>query len=141
MFKSLFDEIAKKNDFCKSFGGWYLKNNNNIVVLELQKSSYSNSYYLNVKIFIQGLFGKTYSIEKALIKSSSGIFTKQIRDIDILNLELDISQEKRDIELNNLFVQTISPFVAKCLSLEGIKELIKEDALVLLPAVKKELGW
>jgi hypothetical protein len=140
-FKSLFDKIAKKYGFRSSFGGWYIKNDNIIVILELQKSSFSNSYYLNIKIFIQGLFGKTYSIDKALVKSSSGIFTKQLRDMDVLNLEINMTDEQRKFELEILFRDILVPFVTKSLSLDGLKELTKEGVLVLLPAVKKELDW
>jgi Domain of unknown function (DUF4304) len=71
-FKKLFDQVAKANDFKKAFGGWYKETSECIAVLELQKSNFGNYYQLNIKIFIQGIFERTYSPNKDLIKSSMG---------------------------------------------------------------------
>lgn len=63
-FKSLFGSIAKENGFLQAFGGWYKESSECIAILELQKSKYGDYYMLNIKIFIQGAFDRSYSPTK-----------------------------------------------------------------------------
>ena len=138
-FKNIFDEIAKTNGFSKAFGGWYKESSECIAVLELQKSSFGNNYYLNIKIFIQGAFDRTYMPTKDLIKSSIGHITNQIRDKDILDFDKPMSDTMCKQELENLFMESIKPFTDKALSKKGVKELEAQEKIFLLPAVKAEL--
>ena len=139
-FKKLFGEVAKPNSFESAFGGWFKSSSESIVVLELQKSSFSNSYYLNIKIFIQGAFERIYTPNKDLIKSSMGHITSQIRDKEILDLDESINDEKRKADLAKLFSDFIVPFTDKALSKSGIRELAEKGEITLLPAVKEELA-
>lgn len=139
-FKVIFGEIAKANDFKKAFGGWYKENSECIAVLELQKSNFSDSYYLNIKIFIQGAFGRIYTPNKDLIRSSMGHITNQIRDKDILNFDELMDDEKRLENLGKLFSDLIVPFTDKTLSKSGIREFVEKGIITLLPAVKEELA-
>lgn len=138
-FKKIFGGVAKSNGFESAFGGWFKASAESIVVLELQKSSFANSNYLNVKVFIQGAFDRTYTPNKDLIKSSMGHITNQIRDEEILRFDASMDQEKRKEKLEQLFDEFILPFSDKVLSKSGIKELSDKGEITLLPAVKEEL--
>ena len=59
-FRKLFNEIAKNNGFEPAFGGWFKESDECIVALYLQKSNFGNYYELNIKTFVQGLFGNLY---------------------------------------------------------------------------------
>ena len=59
-FKNVFEKVAKANNFEKAFGGWFKESTECIVVLCLQKSNFGDYYELNIKIFIQGMFGNKY---------------------------------------------------------------------------------
>lgn len=74
-FKKIFGEIAKKNGFERAYEGWFKESPEVILVLDLQKSNFGNNYYLNVKLFVQGTFGNTYSKSKKLIKTDGAIFS------------------------------------------------------------------
>lgn len=139
-FKKVFGEVAKSNGFESAFGGWFKDSAESIVVLELQKSSFANSSYLNVKVFIQGAFDRTYTPNKDLIKSSMGHITNQIRDKEILNFDEPMDDEKRKEKLEQLFGEFIVPFADKALSKSGIRELAEKRVITLLPAVKEELA-
>ena len=67
-FKKLFGEVAKSRGFENAFGGWFIDSPESIVVLDLQKSNYEDYYEMNLKIYIQGMFGNFYSRNKDLIK-------------------------------------------------------------------------
>ena len=139
-FKKIFGEVAKANEFESAFGGWFRESAESIIVLELQKSSFSNSNYLNIKVFIQGAFERTYTPNKDLIKSSTGHITNQIRDKEILDFDNSMNNEKRKEELEQLFSEFIVPFADKALSKSGIKELAEKGEITLLFAVKEELA-
>ena len=138
-FKNIFDGIAKTNGFSKAFGGWYKESGECIAILELQKSNFADSFYLNIKIFIQGAFGRTYTPSKDLVKSSMGHITHQIRDTDILDFDTSMDDVKRKERVENLFSEFIVPFTNKALSRSGIRELADKGEVFLLPAVKAEL--
>ena len=139
-FKSLFDDVAKKNDFERAFGGWFLDSSECIIVLDLQKSNFGNYFDLNIKIFIQGIFG-TYVKGKDLVKKYPGaIFLRQPKYYnDLFDLETPIEEDKRLQKLEELFREFIKPFTTKALSRQGIRELEAQGKISLLPAVKAEL--
>lgn len=71
-FKKLFGEVAKSNGFERAFGGWFKDSVESIVVLDLQKSNFGDYYEMNIKIYVQGIFGNSYSKNKDLVKKDTG---------------------------------------------------------------------
>ncbi len=140
-FKIVFGDIAKLNGFEQAFGGWFKDSNECIIVLDLQKSYYSNLYYLNVKIFIQGMFGNTYRRSKDMVKKDLGdIFTRSPQRLnDPLDIENPMSDEERKTKLKTLFNEFIIPFTQKAMSVSGINELEAQGIISILPAVKERL--
>ena len=96
-FKKEFCTTAKKYGFRTAFGCCYKESSECLFVLELQKSNYSNLYYLNLKTYIQGVFGIRYTIHKDYLKKDMGdIFNRQPPEYSsIFDLEVDTPNEKR----------------------------------------------
>lgn len=139
-FKYLFNNISKNNGFESAFGGWFKESSECIAVLELQKSNFGKKYYLNIKIFIQGAFNRTYERSKELVQNPMGHITNQIRDEDVLNLGSTMSVETRKENLENLFNKIIVPYTETALTKLGIREMVKKGNIFLPPAVKDELA-
>lgn len=141
-FKKLFGEMAKIHGFESAFGGWFQDSSESMVVLDLQKSNYGDYYEMNLKIYIQGMFGNSYSRSKDLVKKDIGdIFTRQPPKYkSVLDFDEPMEDEKRKTGLAMLFSDFIVPFTNKALSKSGIKELAGKGKITLLPAVKEELG-
>jgi hypothetical protein len=141
-FKTVFGEVAKAHDFKKAFSGWYKESPECLSILELQKSNFGNYYQLNIKIFIQGVFEKTYLPSKDLIKSSMGHVnsseTKEYKNVFDFDEPMDDSI--REERLKELFEKHIVPFTNKTLSKSGVKELAEKGEIFLLPAIKEELA-
>ena len=137
--KKVFDQIAKANGFEKSFGSWFKKSDDCIAVIKLQKSSFGNSYYINIKVFIQGVFEESYVPNKDLIKSGIGHINQQIRDLDILDFDVSIDNNDRIKRTGSLFSESIAPFVNMSLSKISIKDSYHQGEIFLLPAVKEKL--
>ena len=71
-FKINFNDEALKIGFTKAYSGWFKESLEVIAVLHLQKSNFSRSYYLNIKLFIKGLFGRNLAKSKQLVKTECG---------------------------------------------------------------------
>lgn len=140
-FENIFDGIAISNSFEKAFGGWFKESDECVVVLDLQKSSFADYYELNIKIFVQGIFGNTYVKDQDLMRKHIGdIFTRQPKEYkDVFDFEISIDGDKRKRELEELFSEFIRPFTDKALSRHGLKELAAQEKIFLLPAIKMEL--
>ncbi len=133
--------MAKSNDFESAFSGWFKESNECVVVLDLQKSNYGNYYELNIKTFIQGMFGRHYTKCKDLVKNDTGhFFGRQPKEYNcVLDLDSQIDDDLRRAKLDSLFKDFIVPTTNKTLTRAGLGELAK-SGVFLLPAVKKELG-
>jgi Domain of unknown function (DUF4304) len=141
-FKNIFDDIAKRNGFEKAFGGWFKESTECIAVLDLQKSNFGDYYELNIKIFVQCMFGNRYTKSKDLVKRHTGdIFTRQPNEYkDVLDFDTSMNFDRRKDKLEVLFSEFIVPFTDKSLSRLGLKELAEQEKIFLLSAVKKELA-
>lgn len=141
-FKKLFGEVAKSNGFESAFGGWFRDSAECIIVLNLQKSNFGDYYEMNIKIYIQGIFGNNFSRSKNLVKKDIGdIFTRQPHEYKALfDFDEPMGDEDRKASLAKLFSDFIIPFTDKALLKSGIKELADKGKITLLPAVKEELG-
>jgi len=140
-FKALFNEIAEAYGFKSCFGGWYKESKECIVVLDLQKSGYGNYYELNIKTYIQGVFGNRYEISKDLVKKYMGnVFTRPPKEYNnVLDLDSIVDGSERKKLLEILFINFIVPETSNALTRAGIIEEAKKG-LFLTPAIKKELG-
>lgn len=140
--KKEFDFLAKANGFEKDFEGWFKISNETILVIELQKSNFGNMYYVNIKLFIQGVFGNIYKKCKRLVKIDVGNIFFRVPDkySCFLDLEAPLDDQERKLGLKEMFNNFIAPFSDKASTREGIKALYNEGEIFILPAVKEELG-
>ncbi|MBS0615331.1 MAG: hypothetical protein JSR58_02110 [Verrucomicrobia bacterium] len=140
-FKNLFKKIAENHGFTSAFNGWCKESEDCLFIMDLQKSNFGNFYHLNLKTFIKGIFGRTYSIGKDLVKKDMGqIFRQQPPEFDrYLNLETIMDNAKREQGIETLFTQFILPYSKSVSTLEDIQHSAQAGHLHLLPAVDKEL--
>jgi len=140
-FKKVFSNEAKSHGFESAFGGWFKTGEECIVVLDLQKSNFGDYYQLMIKVYIQGMFGNTYSISKDLVKKESGdVFRGEPPNYEgVFNFDEPMDDEMRKERLAKLFSEFIVPFTDKVLSRQGLKELAAKEEVFLLPAVKVQL--
>lgn len=140
-FKKSFCTIAKQYGFKTAFGCCYKESSECLFVMELQKSNYSNLYYLNLKTYVQGVFSKGYVVHKDYLKKYMGnVFNRLTPQYSsIFDMESEMSDEARLEKLNACFNEFIIPYSEKNLSVSGIRELSKSNDLKLTSTVKDEL--
>lgn len=138
--KKVLGKIAADNGYSTAHGIWYKESTDCIFTLSLQKSNFGNYFYLNLKIFIRGIFGKEYKIDKALKNDVGDIFRRSPKEYDqYLDFDIELADDSRISSIKKLFQEFINPFVENALKIEGIFELEKSGEVFLLPAVKGEL--
>ena len=137
-FKKLFGDVAKSRGFHFIHGFWYIESEECIITLELQKSNYSDLYYLNIETFVHGLFGEHYVKNKALLRKVGTVSLrppskyKNFLDLEVIT---DLQESRQGFE--SLFDEYILPFASQGLSRKGILEL--PDAFkVGIPGIAKE---
>ncbi len=143
LFKQIFGEVARTHGFESAYGIWFKENAECISVLELQKSNYGNYYQLNIKVYVQGVFGRVYKKNKDLINKYGGDILsgepKEYRPIfDLDNTLLD-ENERRE-KLADLFACYIVDFVEKTSTKTGILEMAEKKKVFLTPAINEEIN-
>ncbi|MCW3111005.1 MAG: hypothetical protein JWQ09_5511 [Segetibacter sp.] len=139
-FKKTVAILAKKNGFEHS-KWWFKESTECIIALELQQSSYSNLYYLNIKIYIQGLFGRKHSRDKNTLKTYyEDIPMRQPPQYAaVFDLEQSMDDAERILKLEEFFIDFLVPFTNKALTKSGIYDLIKNGQLGINKPTKEEL--
>lgn len=140
-FKILFSTVAERNGFTSAFGGWFNESPECIVTLNLQKSNFGNYFELNLKVFVQGIFGAAHIMSKELVKTKTGdVFTRapsQFRNA--LELEHRTDPFERERRLTILFSEFIVPLATGAQTRSGLLQLGKDGKVFLLPAIQDEL--
>jgi len=144
-FKKMFGSVGKLHGFERLFGGWLRQSDECIVVLDLQRSNYSNLYYLNIKLYVRGIFASEYGdvkLKKSMVKSDVGhIFRREPKEFSAaFDLENDLEEAERIDVLTKFFEEFLVPFSQRASTKEGIMQLAQDGEISLLPAVQKELN-
>lgn len=142
-FKKIFGQLAKKYGFIQDFGGWYKTSEECVLTVQLQKSSYSRFFYMNMNVFIHGVFHQTFIPNKEIMRSNlSSIFQRQpVQYDDIFDLENALDTDARVKLLEQFFKEYLAPFSEKILTRAGIKQLAMQKEIILFPPVLAALGW
>ena len=141
VLKRSFAEITKSIGLETKFGGFVKETEEVIIVLSFQKSNYSSQVYLNIKLYIQGVFGKNYQLSRELVCSDVGdVFRRSPKDYDqIFDLGFDLSDNERIEQLKAFVDEFLSGFIQQASTVKGIMLLAEQGELYLLPAVKRAL--
>lgn len=139
--KRSFAEVTQSIGFELKFDCLVKATNEIIIVLSFQKSKHSPQVYLNIKLFIQGIFGKNYQLSREMVSNDVGdIFRRSPKDYDqIFYLSTDLPDSVRVERLKAFVDDFLSGFVQQASTVKGVKLLVEQGELVLLPAVKMAL--
>ena len=141
VLKRTFAEITKSIGLETKFGGFVKETEEVIIVLLFQKSNYSSQVYLNIKLYIQGVFGKNYQLSREMVVNDVGdVFRRAPKDYDqIFDLGSDFPDDERIEYLKKFIDEFLSGFIQQTSTVKGIMLLAEQGELFLFPAVKSEL--
>lgn len=120
----------KPYGFKKRSNIWYLETEECISALALNKSSWSNQFYLDVLLVVKALSKGT------ILKSSSDgeimwrideLFEEKRELNEYLDFEnVDILSQLRETVLNNALINQALPFLQKLTTVDGIKDMVNK---------------
>ncbi len=141
VLKRTFAEITKSIGLETKFGGFVKETEEVFIVLSFQKSNYSSQVYLNIKLYIQGVFGKNYQLSREMVVNDVGdVFRRAPKDYDqIFDLGSDLPDDERIEYLKKFIDEFLSGFIQQTSTVKGIMLLAEQGELFLFPAVKSEL--
>lgn len=141
VLKRTFAEITKSIGLETKFGGFVKETEEVIIVLSFQKSNYSSQVYLNIKLYIQGVFGKNYQLSRKMVVNDVGdVFRRAPKDYDqIFDLGSGLPDDERIEYLKKFIDEFLSGFIQQTSTVKGIMLLAEQGELFLFPAVKSEL--
>jgi Domain of unknown function (DUF4304) len=132
--KEIIKKSLSKAGYSKKSDTWYFRNDEVVLLVNLQKSQYGNQYYLNCGVGLKSLgvvdFPKEYQchirfrIEGVMPEGSE----KNIAAL--LNLEdMSISEIQRKDEISKLIAEYVLPTLTALSSINGISETIHSGVL------------
>jgi hypothetical protein len=141
-FKRTFDSIAVKKGWCAVKGGWVRgteEKDECIVSIDLQKSSHAKHFYLNMQIYVQGAFGRTFDRDLDVRKAIPTAFRRLPNDFnDVFDLTSLLPDEERLARINTVFC-FLECFAHKASTRSGLLELENEGEIHLVAGVRKEI--
>lgn len=137
----MFGGLAVINGFEYLHGGWFKETPVCIITLDLQRSNYSNLYYLNIKFYIHKILGNNYTKSKELLRDIGNVFRRQPTEYnEAFDLDNNLSDDERKIILGQLFTKILVPMVKELESKEKMKNYITKEGFYLAPLVRKFFG-
>ena len=120
-----FDEFGKTAGGSKKSGSWYVRNPETIVVLNLQKSNYSVSYFVNVAVWLNALGEADAPKEsKCPVRTRLNELLPDSLDQrvdELLDLNYAMDDESRRGELESLLQEHLFPAVKAASTLDGLR--------------------
>lgn len=124
LIQQTFDAYAKRHDFTKKSGSWYLRRPETILVLNLQKSQYASRYYVNVAIWLLPLeeadFPKPWKCHL-----STRLDALAEGESDQINSLLDLTQPIPDLERSAKLTGVLESILAKVIDLSANLERLR----------------
>ncbi|MCU1598232.1 MAG: hypothetical protein JWQ47_1971 [Glaciihabitans sp.] len=119
-----FDGFCRSAGYVKRSGSWYSRSDETICLLNLQKSRYGPSYYMNYGIWILELADATFPKPNTshIIGRLDDFVTDEDPDIAaILDLSVDLSDEHRQSALLKALVVDVLPLLNAAATLQGLQ--------------------
>ena len=142
-FRRTVDALAQHIGFSRIKSVWFRVGAETIIGLELQRSGYGGrQYYLNVKVWIQGINNRTYTVSELSSRDSGHVFRREPREFSaVLDLESSLDDATREGKLEELFRVFVQPVADALSTRAGIWLSAQSDPplVLLLPRVKEHL--
>ena len=130
IFKKAFSAPLEKAGFTKKGQTWYLDGRDTIVVVNLQKSNYSEDYYVNVGIWLKALGDASFpQVEYCQLNyRMENLFPDQLTLIR-QGCSLAYSDAELLTGLSDFLAEKFIPFAQSCTDDHHIRELFAQGDL------------
>jgi hypothetical protein len=119
-FRKLLGELAEQSGFSPANSAWLRVTPETIVAVDLQRSAYSQRYYLNFRVWVQGFWNRSCSVSDELLRDTGDIFRREPPEFsDVFDLENSIDPSARKLRREELFWALINPISDAFATREG----------------------
>jgi hypothetical protein len=127
-----FDDFARSAGFEKKNGAWYRHGNEVISVLDLQKSQFGRTYYINVAWWLMALGEEKYPKPQRchIVTRIDSLFPGEQEHLErLLDLESPVEESDRVARLTLLLESRLLPLLDQTASIEGLRSSAGEAVL------------
>jgi Domain of unknown function (DUF4304) len=134
----ILNEILTKDGFKKKGNSWLFRNDAITKMVHLQKSNFSNRFYINYGYIINSL--PLQDLEMHLFKGfGSRDISENQKIIEVLDLDNSLSDNVRSATLNSLFRNNLLGEIREINTEDDIKnEFLKMGVKTLVPSVVRK---
>lgn len=128
--KQVIDSSLREAGFFQKGQSWYLSSSDTIIVINLQKSSWDEQYYLNIGFWLNALGEATYPQHNRchLYYRAENFFQDQ-KELILTSCSLTKSNQNLLNELALFITNQLTPFLLECRSEKKLKELMSQGVL------------
>jgi len=132
VIQQTFDAFATSAGMLKHSGTWYRSTDNVIQAVNLQKSQYGPSYYINIGWWLRSLGDVKFPKDDEWhigIRLESLLALRAEEVNSLLDLDSEISDAERSQRLRDLLEADLRPAVDRTTSVDGLRALRREGKL------------
>ena len=122
----VYDSLSREHGFARRSGILYKDTLEVIAMLELQRSDYGRAYYINVGFVLRSLHdvrAPTFGLSDIRIRADTLIGDSDGRLRELLDLENNLDEEKRESALLRILGAELVPMVDAGSTLAGLRDL------------------
>ena len=126
-----FDWLGQEHGFVRRSGDLFKESDEVIAILDLQRSDYARSYYINVGFALRALHPDgvvKFGLSDVRIRADALIGASD-RLQQLLDLENGLDEGTREIELRRLLREELLPVLDSALTLDGLRILSRTGRL------------
>lgn len=134
VIKQAFTSTVRKAGFKKKGAGWFHETDDAVLVVNLQRSSFGEQYFVNLAVWLKALggmkFPKEYDCHIRIRATALDAERQRYWETEVFNLERAEMPDRTRLELIQSFVEKIAvPFLLACGSLSELRRLYREGRL------------
>ncbi|ROS43343.1 DUF4304 domain-containing protein [Amycolatopsis thermoflava] len=117
------DQVIPETGLVKKSGSWYLRQEETIGVINLQKSQYGDQYYVNIAVWLLPLGDVDFPAEhKCHIRTRLTRLLAEREQELVQVLDLTVERPDREEVLKQAIEENIVPIFKSCATLAGFRQ-------------------
>lgn len=125
------EDVLGPAGFRRKGNSWYLRSSEVVELLNLQKSRWGPTYYLNFAVWLLALGNEVFpNEEKCHVRLRADSIAPSERELEgLLSLESGVSDSDRRTALSRFLESYVLPFAAECETVAGLRSLLATGKL------------
>lgn len=129
-FKNAISVPFKEAGFISKGQSWYLNGKDAVIVTNLQKSNWSNSYYINVGVWLKALGDLVFpQYNNCHLGFRAEALFPEKRNLILVSCDLEKTNTELLTDLSGFIESLLIPFLRECSNANKLKEFMRQGLL------------